>query len=89
MVTRRRARSDGWRVEVTPDCVGSGMCLATAPGYFHLVDGFSAPPSEVVPPHDSLVAAAELCPMGAIVVRDATGHEVTSPGRSSSGRSAG
>lgn len=88
-MTRRPARSDAWRVEVTPDCVGSGMCLATAPGYFHLVDGFSAPRSEVVPPHDVLIAAADLCPMSAIVVRDATGHEVTTAGRTSSRRSAG
>lgn len=88
-MTGRPARSDGWRIEVTPDCVGSGMCLATAPGYFELVDGFSAPRNEVVSPHDVLVAAAELCPMSAIVVRDTTGHEVTSPGRASSRRSAG
>ncbi|MEU4566964.1 ferredoxin [Micromonospora sp. NPDC023956] len=67
-----------WKVEVDSSCIGSGMCLATAPSHFRLVDGWSEPVEEVVPEGDALVvAAAELCPVSAIGVRDAeTGAEL-------------
>ena len=66
--TPRRA----WRVEVTQECVGSGMCIATSPEYFDLVGGFSRPRVAYVVPDDAVIAAAELCPMGAIRVTDAS-----------------
>ena len=55
---------------VSPACVGAGMCLATAPGHFRLVDDRSVPVVTDVPPGDEHVpAAAELCPMAAVPVR--------------------
>jgi ferredoxin len=49
-------------------CIGSGMCAGSAPGYFGLVDGKVAPHSaEVAPDHD-VAAAADNCPMEAILV---------------------
>lgn len=60
-----------WRLEVTTDCVGSGMCVMTARRYFHLVDGYSRPRHDEVEPDDNVVAAAELCPMSAVRVFDA------------------
>ena len=59
-----------WRVEVTDACVGSGMCIATSPEYFDLVDGFSRPRVAYVVPDEAVIAAADLCPMGAIRVTD-------------------
>ncbi|SCL22573.1 ferredoxin [Micromonospora inyonensis] len=67
-----------WKVEVDSSCIGSGVCLATAPDRFRLVDGWSEPVEQVVPEGDPLVvAAAEVCPVSAIGVRDAeTGSEL-------------
>lgn len=68
-----------WRIEVSDACIGSGMCLATAPGRFQLVGGYSEPVvADLAPGDESVIAAAELCPAGAIVVRDRdTGRKVT------------
>jgi ferredoxin len=54
------------------------VCLATAPGHFRPVDGRSVPVVTDVPPGDEHVpAAAELCPMAAVLVRDSeTGGRV-------------
>ena len=69
-----------WRVEVTADCLGSGMCVTAAHRYFHLVDGHSQARHGEVEPDDAVIAAAELCPMNAIEVFDAdTGAEVAPP----------
>ena len=66
-----------WQVEVTPACVGSGMCIATAPQHFHPLDGYSQPRTRDVVGTDDLLAAAELCPMNAIKIRvTVTGDEV-------------
>jgi ferredoxin len=65
------------------------MCIATAPGHFHLVDGYSEPRNKVLSPDDALVAAAELCPMSAILVREATLDDLTSLGSKPSPRSDG
>jgi ferredoxin len=60
-----------WRIEVSRACMGSGICLATAPGYFHLVGGRSRPVSAAIKDDDDLVlVAAELCPASAISVLD-------------------
>jgi ferredoxin len=69
---------DVWHVRVDPDaCIGSGLCAGTAPGVFHLVDGRSTVVSEEVPAGDSVLAAAECCPVEAITVRRADGTVVT------------
>jgi ferredoxin len=66
-----------WRVEVTRDCVGSGLCVMTAPRYFHLVGGSSRPRQGEVEADETVFAAADLCPMNAIEVLDTrTGAEV-------------
>ena len=67
-----------WTVEVEPTCVGSGLCAVTAPRHFRLVTGYGDPiHTEVEAGQDAVLAAAELCPMGAILVRDGrTGHPV-------------
>lgn len=57
-----------WHVSVSGRCVGAGLCLATAPGSFRLVDGRSAPRRPVMRPDDRVSAAADLCPMEAIAV---------------------
>jgi ferredoxin len=60
-----------WRVEVSKDCVGSGMCVMTAPRYFDLVGGHSRPRQREVEADETVAAAADLCPMTAIEVFDA------------------
>jgi ferredoxin len=76
-VSGDRTRPARWGVEVTTDCIGSGMCVIAARRYFHLVDGHSQTRHGVVEPDDAVIAAAELCPMNAIEVFDAdTGAEV-------------
>lgn len=67
-----------WRVEVTRDCVGSGVCVMTAPGYFHLVGRYSQPRRGEVEADEAVLAAADLCPMTAIEVLDTrTGADLT------------
>ena len=58
-----------WRVEVSPACIGSGMCVATAAEHFELAGGRARPRRELVAPDDVVRAAVELCPMGAITAR--------------------
>jgi ferredoxin len=60
--------TENWRVHVDHDlCIGSGLCLATASGYFELNrDGLAQPLRSTVQRADALAAAAELCPASAI-----------------------
>ncbi|HEU4537070.1 MAG TPA: ferredoxin [Polyangiaceae bacterium] len=63
-----------WSVTVSRACLGSGLCVATAPGRFRLAGGRSRPTAETAAgaePDDAILAAAQLCPVGAIAVRDA------------------
>ena len=70
-----------WQVAVDHGrCVGSGMCVGTAPGRFRLVDGRSQPVEERIEPDPMVLDAEELCPTEAITVRDAAGRPVV-PGR--------
>ncbi|SDY94836.1 ferredoxin [Micromonospora pattaloongensis] len=74
MVSRR------WRVTVDPRrCIGSGICAGAAPGHFVLVDAVSIPLDELIAPEDSVLDAAESCPMEAIAVRDAADGRVIAP----------
>ena len=58
-------------------CIGSAMCVATAPDVFDLDDGGL---SYVIDPEavdeDLLREAAEGCPMQAIVLEDEEGNQV-------------
>jgi ferredoxin len=60
-------------------CIGSGMCAATAPDHFQLVNGASTPINELVEPAEAVRGAAESCPMEAILVRDAASDQLIAP----------
>jgi ferredoxin len=60
-----------WRIEVDARrCAGSGTCAASAPEFFELRDGVSAPVAERVAQHEAALAAAEICPLEAISITD-------------------
>jgi ferredoxin len=61
-----------WRIDIDESrCVGSGMCAGLAPGHFDVHTGLAAGPDRPVEPDETVVAAAECCPMEAIRVTDA------------------
>jgi ferredoxin len=68
-----------WRMRVTENCVGCGMCARVAPRYFHLVDGYAQARHREADPDDAVIAAAELCPMNAIEVLDVDTGAVATP----------
>jgi ferredoxin len=79
-VTEVTAVPTRWRIEVDRDsCIGSGMCTGSAPAYFRLVDGKSVPVRDEVDADETVVDAAESCPMEAILVRDATTGDTVAP----------
>ena len=59
-----------WHVEVDHGlCIGSGMCVSTAPGRFRLDPGRqSCPVTPEDTPSESVLAAAEGCPVEAISI---------------------
>ncbi|MGV9806925.1 ferredoxin [Micromonospora chersina] len=60
-----------WRLHVDPTrCIGSGICAGVAPQHFVLVDGLSRPVAERIAADESVLDAAESCPLEAIVVSD-------------------
>jgi ferredoxin len=66
-----------WKVTVDRDaCIGSGICVGTAPDHFRLDDSRSRPVAEVVGPDEILLDAAESCPSEAITVYDAAGRRL-------------
>lgn len=67
-----------WHLGVDGNCVGSGMCVAIAAGYFRLgEDERSQPVAAEIAPDDAVRDAAATCPMEAIVVTDAeTGEQI-------------
>jgi ferredoxin len=67
-VTTEQRPSTLWQIRITNRCVGSGVCLGSAPHYFHQVAGYSQPRSSQVAPDDEVLAVAELCPMNAIEI---------------------
>ena len=70
----------GWRVSVDSGrCIGSGLCAATAPAYFQIVDGTSRPPADPIGPDDAALDIADSCPVEAITVCDAATGEVLAP----------
>jgi len=69
-----------WKVTVNRDtCVGSGVCIGTAPRYFRLDDNRSRPIAENVDPDEDVLAAADTCPTESIIVRDAAGNQLAPP----------
>lgn len=64
-----------WSVEVDRRaCIGSGMCVATAPERFRLDGGRAQPLGDgALEPGEDLLDAAQACPAEAILVRDAAG----------------
>ncbi|MYW05143.1 ferredoxin [Streptomyces sp. SID3343] len=73
---------DRWRVEVDRSvCIGSGMCIGSAPADFKLDAGRqSHPRAEEMDASDEILEAAESCPVEAIsIIEVATGKTVFPP----------
>ncbi|WP_436778358.1 ferredoxin [Yinghuangia sp. YIM S09857] len=70
-----------WRVEVDRHtCIGSGLCVGSAPDDFHLGLGRQSQPRlEVVEASDAILEAAENCPVEAILLADAADGAVLFP----------
>ncbi len=69
----------GYSVTIDRDsCISSGNCVADSPGAFDFDDddiaAVKAGAGEL--PDDRLLRVARNCPAGAIVLRDADGHEI-------------
>ncbi|MFY1631853.1 ferredoxin [Solwaraspora sp. WMMB335] len=63
-----------WSVSVDEQqCVGSGLCAGIAPHRFTLVDGLARPTTRSIRADETVIDAAESCPMEAIVVHDGNG----------------
>jgi ferredoxin len=62
-----------WRVTVdTERCIGSGVCLGTAPGRFRFDESQrSSPVRALTEPDDEVRDAAAGCPVEAILLADA------------------
>lgn len=60
---------DEWRVEVSSDCIGAGLCMAVAPEHFDFVNAQAVATSAPVATPDELNqvrTAVEYCPISAI-----------------------
>ena len=70
-----------WNIDVSPACIGSGVCAGTAPQHFAIgPDGRSRPLAAPVEPDEAVLDAAASCPMEAIAVTDTgTGAPVDIP----------
>ena len=71
--------TERWKVTVAPDrCIGSGICVGTAPDRFAFTDGQrSRPVSELIEADEAARDAAASCPVEAIALTDAaTGQPV-------------
>lgn len=72
--------SVSWRVSISNDCIGSGMCVALSPAHFALGDdGKSYPLTALTEPLEVILDAAGSCPMEAITVRNAETGEQLAP----------
>lgn len=73
---------DRWHVEVDRSvCIGSGMCVSSAPGSFRLDSARQSHPAESeVDAGEAVLAAAEGCPVEAVTITLAdTGEQVFPP----------
>lgn len=73
--------SEQINIEVDLDvCIGSAMCRATAgTAFVEGPEGKSVPGDPGGDPREAILEAAELCPSGAITVRDADTGEILAP----------
>lgn len=82
-VTQAPGATDGgtsWQVGVdTRRCVGSGVCTHLAARRFELADGRARAVSARVPVDESVLDAAESCPMEAITVVEEHSGKVLAP----------
>lgn len=72
---------DKWRVEVDRSvCIGSGMCIGSAPDDFKLDAGRQSHPRlEILDSSEAIMEAAESCPVEAISIVDAESGETLFP----------
>jgi ferredoxin len=69
-----------WSIEVDANtCIGSGMCVGSAPDHFDLEDGVSRVLTTPCDPADEVLDASESCPVEAITVRDSDTGKVLAP----------
>ena len=69
-----------WIVTVGSGCIGSGVCLGTAPSDFvETADGKSRPVDDEVDANEPVRDAAAFCPVEAITVTDARTGEPLEP----------
>ncbi|GAA2326139.1 ferredoxin [Streptomyces caniferus] len=67
-----------WQVEIDPrQCMASGSCAAVAPDLFALDGEHARPLTERIDEDERALDAADVCPAGAITVRD--GENVVGP----------
>lgn len=70
---------NGWTVEVDHGvCIGAAPCTAMAPSTFALDDTGKASILSTVDADDqeTILNAARACPVGAIIIKDATGKKI-------------
>ncbi len=75
-------RTDRWRASVNgAACVGSGLCAASAPGWFSLdANGRATAPDGPLDASEEALEAAENCPAAAISLHtEDLGDEVFAP----------
>jgi ferredoxin len=71
--------SNGWTVEVDKNiCIGAAPCTAMAPSTFALdTDGKAGILSSVdQDDQDTILSAAQACPVAAIIIKDETGKVI-------------
>lgn len=66
-----------WKISVSSNCIGSGVCAGTAPHHFELgADGRAHPLKSPTDRDEAVLDAAISCPMEAIRVTDADTDEL-------------
>jgi len=74
--------STDWRVTVDARrCIGSGLCAGSAPQHFTLQGNHAVAIREIVPPDETVLDAADCCPMEAITVVHADDGSPIAPTR--------
>ncbi|NLU81026.1 ferredoxin [Micromonospora sp. HNM0581] len=69
-----------WRVTVDRDaCIGTGVCAGAAPRQIEIRAGKASVLAAQTGPDEAVIDAADMCPMSAITVRDATSGTLLAP----------
>jgi ferredoxin len=72
--------TEQWRITVDKGtCIGSAVCVGTAPNRFTLNGPTSEPINTEVDPDEDVLGAAESCPMEAIRVVEIGSGKVLAP----------